>query len=420
MTPAEAVQTTPSMPTLDDYAPVVGAETLRELRLLAKPLQGRRVVMVNSTRVGGGVAEMLAGLVPLLSELGIACRWEVIRGNAEFYGVTKAWHNAIHGVPVRLTAEDVDIFVETNRRNADSLDLDADVVIVHDPQPIALVERRKPDEARRWVWRCHIDASQPAPGVWDFLESYVAQYDASVFSVPAFCRPLPIPQYLIHPSIDPLADKNRDLEPAEVNAIVERLGVPRDLPIVLQVSRFDRLKDPVGVLRAYRIAQRTCDLRLVLAGGGAEDDPEGAEVLREVRAEAGNDPRVHVLLLPPDANREINALQRAATIVVQKSVREGFGLTVTEALWKGRAVIGGDTGGIPTQILHGFTGLLCRTPEGCAYQIRYLLARPLERERLGNLGREWVREEFLITRKIRRWLLLFHALGRPGARVIEW
>ena len=405
-------------PTLDDYAAVIGAETVREIRLLAAPLKGRRVVMVNSTYVGGGVAEMLARLIPLLSELGIECRWEVIRGNAEFYRVTKAWHNAIHGVAVRLTAEDIGIFVETNRRNAETLDLDADVVVVHDPQPIALIEKRSNRDRRRWVWRCHIDASNPAPGVWDFLESYVNRYDASIFSLPAFCRPLPIPQYLFYPSIDPLAEKNLVLSPDEVNAILERLGVPRDLPIALQVSRFDRLKDPVGVIRAYQIAKRTCDLRLVLAGGSADDDPEGQEVLNEVRAEAHDDPRIHTLLLPADAHREINALQRAAAIILQKSLREGFGLTVTEGLWKDRAVIGGDTGGIPVQILHGLTGLLCHTVEGCAYQIRYLLARPTERERLGNLGREWVREEFLITRNLRRWLLLLRALDRPGARVI--
>jgi trehalose synthase len=371
--------------------------------------------MVNSTRVGGGVAEILARLVPLLEEVGIPTRWEVIRGDADFYRVTKAWHNAVHGAPVRLSPADVESYVSTNRRQ--EIDLDADVVVIHDPQPAALVERRRPGQ--RWIWRCHIDASNPAPGVWDLLESYVVRYDASVFSLPAFCRPLPIPQYLFHPSIDPLAEKNVELEESEVRRIVDGLGVPLDLPIVLQVSRFDRLKDPAGVVEAYRLAARTCDLRLVLAGGGAADDPEGAAVLVEVRAAAAGDPRIHVLSLPPDAHRAINALQRAATVVLQKSLREGFGLTVTEALWKGRAVVGGDTGGIPAQVLHGLTGLLCRTVEGCAYQIRYLMARPAERERLGRLGREWVREEFLVTRNLRRWLLLLHALDRPGERIVR-
>lgn len=412
MTSAPVVAPAPS---IDAYAPIVGDETVRELRLLAEPLRGRRVVMVNSTRVGGGVAEMLDRLIPLMNEVGIECRWEVIEGDPDFYRVTKSWHNAIHGAPVRLTPEDVSTYVETNRRQ--KIDLDADVVVVHDPQPAALVERRRPGQ--KWIWRCHIDASHPAPGVWDLLASYVGRYDAAIFSLPAFAQPLSIPKYLFYPSIDPLSAKNRDLGSSEIEAACARLGVPTEKPIVLQVSRFDRLKDPVGVVRAYRLAKRTCDVRLVLAGGGADDDPEGAEVLAEVRKEVGDDPDVQILLLPPDSHHEINALQRAAAIVVQKSVREGFGLTVTEALWKGRPVVAAETGGIPTQVLHGLTGLLCRTVEGCAYQIRYLLGRPADRERLGRLGREWVREEFLVTRNLRRWLLLLHALDRPGTRVIE-
>jgi trehalose synthase len=401
---------------LEDYREVIGDDALRELRTLARPLRGRRVVMVNSSRVGGGVAEMLARLVPLLVELGIDCRWEVISGNADFYRVTKAWHNALHGTPVHLTAQDVDVYVETNRRNAQGLDLDADVVVIHDPQPAALVERRRPGDKRHWVWRCHIDVSAPAPGVWDFLASYLTRYDAAIFSVPAFAQRLPIPQYLFYPSIDPLADKNRELDAAE--GILERLGVPCDKPYLLQVSRYDRLKDPLGVLEAYRLVKRTADVRLVLAGGGADDDPEGAEVLAEARAAAAADPDCHILLLPPDAHRQINALQRAATVVLQKSLREGFGLTVTEGLWKAKPVVASATGGIPTQILHGVTGLLVHSPEGCAYQVRYLLARAEERERIGRNGREWVREQFLITRNLRRWLLLLHVLEHPGERVI--
>ncbi|MEW6742726.1 MAG: glycosyltransferase [Planctomycetota bacterium] len=404
--------------TLDAYAPIVGSETIRELRLLAAPLAGLRVVMVNSTRVGGGVAEMLDFLVPLLNELGITCRWEVISGSSHFYRVTKSWHNAIHGSPVHLTAEDVAVYVETNRRNAAVIDLDADIVVIHDPQPIALIDQKTPGDKRRWVWRCHIDASSPAPGVWDFLSSYIHRYDASIFSLPAFAKKLPIPQYLFYPSIEPLSEKNRELEESEVREILSKLGIAQDKPLVLQVSRFDRLKDPLGVIAAYRLAKRTCDIRLVLAGGGADDDPEGAEVLREVHQATEGDPDCHILLLPPDAHRTINALQRAASIVVQKSLREGFALTVTEALWKGRAVVASAVGGIPAQVLHGLTGLLVHTPEGCAYQIRYLLARPQERARLGAAGRERVREEFLVTRNIRRWLLLLHALRRPGQRVI--
>lgn len=404
--------------TLDAYAPIIGEPAVRELRLLAAPLRGRRLVMVNSTARGGGVAEMLMRLVPMLSELGIDTRWEVLQGGPEFYRVTKAWHNALHGAPIHLTARDVEVFVEVNRENARRLDLDADVVVIHDPQPAALVERRRGGESRRWVWRCHIDASAPAPGVWDFLSSYLQRYDAAVFSAAAFARPMAVPQYLIYPSIDPFAEKNADLDATEVDAVLERLRVPRDKPLLLQVSRYDRLKDQVGVIEAYRLVKRTADVALVLAGGGADDDPEGRDILAEVRAAAGGDPDVHILELPADAHREINALQRAATIVLQKSLREGFGLTVTEGLWKARPVIASATGGIPLQILHGVTGLLCRSPQGCAYQIRYLLDREDERVRLGTTGREWVREQYVITRNLRRWLLLLHALDHPADRVI--
>lgn len=405
--------------TLDDYRPVVGDGPLHELRLLAAPLHGRRVVMVNSTRVGGGVAEMLARVVPLLDELGLAVRWEVLHGNDEFYRVTKSWHNALHGGDVRLTARDVEVFVETNRRNARSLDLDADLVAIHDPQPAALIESRRPDDARRWVWRCHIDAAHPAPGVWDFLSSYLTRYDAAIFSLPAFTRPMPIPQYLFYPSIDPLAEKNRELSEADMDEALRGLDLPRDKPFLLQVSRFDRLKDPVGVIAAYQLVKRTNDVALVLAGGSADDDPEGAEVLADVRAAAGDDPDVHILLLPPDAHRTINALQRRAAVVIQKSLREGFGLTVTEALWKGKAVVAGATGGIPMQVLHGVTGLLCRSPEGCAFQVRYLLARADEAARMGRIGREWVRDQYLILGNVRRWLLLLHLLDKPGDHVIH-
>ena len=405
--------------TLEDYRPVVGDGPLHELRLLAAPLRGRRVVMVNSTRVGGGVAEMLARVVPLLDELGLAVRWEVLLGNDEFYRVTKSWHNALHGGDVRLTARDVEVFVETNRRNARALDLDADLVAIHDPQPAALIESRRPDDARRWVWRCHIDAANPAPGVWDFLSSYLTRYDAAIFSLPAFTRPMPIPQYLFYPSIDPLAEKNRELSEADMDDALRGLDLPRDKPYLLQVSRFDRLKDPVGVIAAYQLVKRTNDVALVLAGGSADDDPEGAEVLADVRAAAGDDPDVHILLLPPDAHRTINALQRRAAVVIQKSVREGFGLTVTEALWKSKAVVAGATGGIPMQVLHGVTGLLCRSPEGCAFQVRYLLARADEAARMGRIGREWVRDQYLILGNVRRWLLLLHLLDKPGEHVIH-
>jgi trehalose synthase len=287
---------------------------------------------------------------------------------------------------------------------------EAEFTVIHDPQPAGLIEART-ERRGHWIWRCHIDLSQPNADVWRFLEGYVTRFDGSIFSAPQFSRQLPIPQYLFYPSIDPLSDKNRELEPELVNAIVERFGIDRKRPLLTQISRFDRLKDPVGVIRAYRIVKRYFDCQLALAGGGASDDPEGAEVLAEAREAAGNDPDVHILELSPSAPIEVNALQRASTVVIQKSLREGFGLTVAEALWKKKPVVASAVGGIPTQVIHKQTGLLAHSVEGAAYQIRYLLSHPDLAARLGEQGHEHVREQFLITGNLKRYLtLLLHLL----------
>ena len=403
---------------LDDYGPIIGAAAVAEIRELAHRLHGRRVLMVNSTAVGGGVAELLTRLVPLLRDLAIPTRWEVIQGDKEFFGVTKAIHNALHGAPVTLTPAMRDLFREVGVQNAAALDLDADLVIIHDPQPLPLVERRVSARGH-WVWRCHVDASHPQPAVWEFLRKYIVQYDASVFSAPEFSQDLPMPQYMIHPAIDPLAEKNREMTDADVEAVLADLGIRDDRPIVTQVSRFDRLKDPIGVIRAYQMVRRTAECQLVLAGGGASDDPEGAAVLKEVRQAADGDPQIHVLDLPPKSDREINALQRASAVVVQKSLREGFGLTVTEALWKKRPVVASAVGGIPLQVLHNLTGLLVHSVEGTAYRIRTLLRDPAFARRLGENGHEYVKTRFLTTSNLRRWLALAHALGHPGERIIR-
>ncbi len=408
-----------TVPKLEDYAPIVGAPVLEELRLLGERVAGRRVTMINSTAVGGGVAEILSRLVPMLNELGVQATWEVIKGGEDFFQITKAFHNALHGGPFDLGPEAFATYLETNRTNAAQMALDADYVVVHDPQPAALVEARSAASGSRWIWRCHIDLSSPHRGVWDFLRPLVERYDAAIFSSPAFCQRLAIPQYLFYPSIDPLSDKNRELSPEFVDAVFARLGVPRDKPVITQVSRFDRLKDPVGVIRAFRIARRYADCRLVLAGGSADDDPEGAAVLEEVRAAAAGDPDIHVLVLPPTANLEINALVRGSTIVLQKSLREGFGLTVAEALWKRKPVIAGAVGGIPAQVIHNVTGLLVHSVEGCAYQIRALLADPERARMLGEYGHQRVKQEFLITSNLRRWLVLLLLAGRPDVDVAE-
>ena len=408
--------TTPAIETasrqLDQYVPLLGAAEIDELRTLAKPLEGSTVEMVNSTAVGGGVAEILTRLLPLMRELGLDARWQVMEGGAEFFEVTKAFHNALHGSAYQVRPRDFEIFLEYNRRNRERLSLDARFVVIHDPQPAGFIESRNASAQQTWIWRCHIDLSRPDPAVWNFLEPYVTRYDGTIFSSPEFSRQLPIPQYLFYPSIDPLSDKNRDLDPDFIEDVVTGFGIDPRRRIITQISRFDRLKDPIGVLRAYRIVKRYFDCQLVLAGGGASDDPEGSQVLAEVREAAGKDPDVHILELAPAAPLEVNALQRASTIVIQKSLREGFGLTVAEALWKKKPVVASAVGGIPTQVIHKHTGMLAHSVEGTAYQIRFLLSHPGIAQRLGEQGHEHVRENFLITGNVKRYLTLFlHSSG---------
>jgi trehalose synthase len=402
---------------LMDYEPIVGRQTIEELYLLAENLKGRRIKMVNSTAVGGGVAEILNRLVPFLNDLGILTQWEVIKGGEDFFEVTKKIHNALHGDPLFLIFRMKELFLEVSRENLRNTDLDQDVIIIHDPQPIVYIEAKDRTHAK-WVWRCHIDISNPDKEVWDFLKGYVEKYDAALFSSPRFSKRLPIPQFLFFPSIDPLSDKNRELEPEFIDQVLERLHIPQDKPILTQISRFDHLKDPIGVMKAYRMAKRYMDCRLVLAGGEASDDPEGEAVLNEVRTEAEGDSDIHILLLPPTSSLEINALQRASTIILQKSIREGFGLTVSEALWKKKPVIGSAVGGIPAQIIPNLTGALVYSTEGAAYQIRYLLSHPDIAKKLGEYGHEYVKEKFLITQNLRRYLLLLHTLSHPGERII--
>jgi trehalose synthase len=398
---------------LDDYVPVVGSPEVEELRALARRLEGRTVQMVNSTAVGGGVAEILSRLVPMLRELKLDVRWDVMTGGNDFFEVTKAFHNALHGGPYEARPEDFEIFLTNSEANRARLSLDSEFIVVHDPQPVALIDARR-DHSGHWTWRCHIDLSQPHPTVWNFLEPFVVRYDGAMFSSPEFARQLPIPQYLFYPCIDPLSEKNRELEPESVREVFERFGIDTGRPILTQISRFDRLKDPVGVVQAYRIVKRHFDCQLVLAGGGADDDPEGSAVLDEARSAAAGDPDIHILNLSPWSALEINALQHGSTIIVQKSLREGFGLTVTEALWKKKPVVASAVGGIPAQVVHKRTGLLTHSVEGTAYQIRFLLSNPTLAARLGEQGHEHVRENFLITGNVKRYLTLFLHLVNDG------
>ncbi len=397
------------MSRLDDYREVVPKGTIDFLNCLAEQVKGRKILHINSTKLGGGVAEMLNSHIPLLQDLGVDAQWQNISGNETFFNVTKSFHNALQGQDQHLSQQMLQAYLETIRDNTRRLSFDADYVVIHDPQPAALIESR-PAQGK-WVWRCHIDISRPQWKVWSFLKQFVVKYDAAIFSLPRFAQRLPIPQFLIFPSIDPLSDKNRDLSPKEQSQILSRLNIPTDKPILLQVSRFDRFKDPLGVIQAYRLVKKHHDLQLVLAGGGATDDPEGETVLSEVREAARDDPDIHILLLPPDANLEINALQRAATIVLQKSLREGFGLTVAEAMWKGKPVIGGSAGGITVQLVYGVTGFTVNSVEGAAFRIHHLLDNPEVMTKIGENGKEYVRQNFLITRHIGDWLALMSHLG---------
>jgi trehalose synthase len=407
--------TPPPAPHLDDYRNIVGQSTLDGLRFLARELRGKTIKMVNSTAVGGGVAEMLNRLVPLLSELEVATHWDVITGGNDFFEVTKAFHNALHGAPYELTKAAQEIFLMYNEQNRERMRFDEHLVVIHDPQPVGLI-RSRPQTSASWVWRCHLDLSNPDARVWEFFRPMIEQYDAAIFSSQSFARQLPIPQYLFFPCIDPLSEKNKDLPDFQVQQVCDDFGIDRSRPIVTQVSRFDRLKDPVGVVQAYKLAKKYVDCQLVLAGGGATDDPEGATVLQEVKDAAGSDPDIIILDLPPWCALEINAIQRASTIIVQKSLKEGFGLTVTEALWKGKPTIAGAVGGIPNQIIHKLTGVLVHSVEGCAFQIRYLLTHPEFARTIGINGREHVKENFLMTTNVKRWLLLFRILEEQKAR----
>jgi trehalose synthase len=401
------------LPRLDDYISIVGQPEIDEIKFLARELKGKKVKMVNSTAVGGGVAEMLNQLVPLLRELEVETHWDVITGGNDFFEVTKAFHNALQGSDYNLTQHARDIFLMHNEQNRNRIEFSEDFVVIHDPQPVALI-RARTESNQRWIWRCHIDLSNPNPDVWGFLRPFVEKYDATIFSSQSFARQLPVPQYLFYPCIDPLSEKNKDLEDGFVQHVCEEFGIDRSRPIVTQVSRFDRAKDPVGVVQAFKQARKYVDCQLVLAGGGASDDPEGAAVLKEVKDAVGTDPDIIILDLPPWCALEINALQRASTIIVQKSIREGFGLTVTEALWKGKPTIAGAVGGIPNQIIHKLTGALVHSVDGCAYQIRYLLTHPDFAKQLGQNGHEHVKENFLMSTNVRRWLLLLRILANAA------
>ncbi|MDD2689691.1 MAG: glycosyltransferase [Candidatus Omnitrophica bacterium] len=391
---------------INDYIPIVGESIIEDLRLLAQKLKGISVKHINSTSAGGGVAEILNRMTPLLKDLEVDVYWDVIRGDERFFEVTKKFHNALHGRPEKIEQADFDVFMENSRKNINEIDTGTNIVFVHDPQPIALINKKTDN---KWIWRCHIDVSNPHGGVWKFLNDFIVRYDSIVFSAPIFSQPLPIKQFLISPSIDPLSDKNKELPQETIDSVLKKYNITPDKPIITQISRFDRLKDPLGVIEAYLEVRKYIDCQLILAGGTAADDPEGIQVLEEVKEKAQQDPDIHILLLPQN-DIEVNALQRASTVIVQKSIREGFGLTVTEALWKAKPVVASHVGGIPFQIKHKYSGLLCHSVAGAAFALKQLLNSPEYAKKLGENGKEHIRNNFLITRHIRDYMLLFLSL----------
>ncbi len=393
---------------LEAYREVAPRGTLELLVRLADRLRGRRFLHVNASRYGGGSAEILTRLVPMLQTLGIESAWEVVVGDPEFYAAVRALESAVAGREQTVDADMLRSYEETAAANGATLPLDADLVMIHDLAPLPLVRHRR--SRGRWVWRCHTDLSQALRRVWHLLRRDVTRYDATVFSLPKFAQRVPVPALIIHPSVDPLSEKNRDLSRAEIQQGLDRLGIPRDKPILLQVAPYTVSADHPGVIRAYRLAKKYVDCRLVLAGGGAADNPEGGAVLAEVRQAAARDADIHPLVLPPDAAREINVLQRAAAIVLHKPLKEDFGLGVAEAMWKGKPVVGSFAGGIPVQVIFEVTGYTVNSVEGAAFRIRQLLDSADLMARLGGAAREYVRRNFLITRHLGDYLALLASL----------
>ncbi len=397
------------MAKLEEYIPIVGQSIIDDLRLLADKLKGKTIQHINSTSVGGGVAEILSRMSPLIKDLGVDAKWDVIKGGEQFFEVTKKFHNVLHGRPEEVTDKDFEVFMETSRHNIESMETQADIMFIHDPQPIALVNKKS---GNKWIWRCHIDVSNPNKRVWEFLMDFIVKYDSAVFSSPSFAQKLPIRQFLISPSIDPLSEKNMELAPEIIDAVLKKYGIIRNKPIITQISRFDRLKDPLGVIDAYSLVKKYIDCQLILAGGTAADDPEGAKVIDEVIEKAKGDSDIHILLLSQN-DIEVNALQRASDVIIQKSLKEGFGLTVAEALWKAKPVVASNVGGIPLQIKHKYSGLLCHSIDGAGFAIKQLLNSPGYAKRLGENGREHIRNNYLITRHIKEYMLLFLSLYHP-------
>jgi trehalose synthase len=406
---------------LSEYETVAGPDAIEAIRAAAEPLAGARVLHINATAYGGGVAEILQTLVPLMRDVGLDAKWQVIVGEKEFFTVTKSFHNALQGHSIELSEADRDVFLRDSQLNAKLFEGEYDFIIVHDPQPAALLHYNGRQGAKHWIWRCHIDTSTPYIPVRDFLKPYLLEYDAAIYTIAEYVGSgMTFPNlFIIPPSIDPLAEKNRPMSVDDARMIVGRYGVDLKRPIMVQVSRFDPWKDPLGVVDAYRkVKAKMPEVQLALVGQMATDDPEGMVYYARTLRRAGEDFDIHILSnLDGVHNREVNAFQTLADVVIQKSTREGFGLVVAEALWKGKPVVGGKAGGIPLQIIDGETGFLVTDNAGCANACMFLLENPAIGREMGVKAKEHVRKNFLSTRNLLEYLRMFASL--TGRTIVD-
>jgi trehalose synthase len=390
---------------IEDYEPLVGSETVERIRDKAAKLKGLRVANFNSTYYGGGVAEMISSLTLLMNSVGLRTEWRVIQGTADFFSITKKMHNALQGGKIDLSGIKKEIFEQVIYENSVRNFLDHDFIIVHDPQPLPLIEHY--ETKCRWIWRCHLDLSRPEAEIWRYLRRWIDSYEVVIVSCPEYKQEIEPPQRVFMPAIDPFTIKNRQLSDREINERLAHYEIPTDLPLVVQVSRFDPWKDPKGVVEAFKLARKQIDARLVLLGNFATDDPEGEEIFRSLCA--CRDERI-LILTSGDDTALVNALQTRAAVVLQKSLREGFGLTVAEAMWKGTPVIGGNVGGIRYQIDDGVNGFLVSSIEETAKRIVQLVNNNELRDEMGAKARETVRKSFLLTRYLEQHLDLFGEL----------
>jgi trehalose synthase len=399
-----------------DYLQFIDQKTEIELKYLVEKLKDKRIAMINATSYGGGVAEKLHSIIPLMKDMGLNVDWWTILGHEEFYKVTKSFHNRLQGQEGELLPADIDIYLKYNKMNASYMhDWQYDFFVVHDPQPAALIKYRGKKEGEKWIWRCHIDTSTPNPEYWDFLYEYLLDFDAWIFTMKGFVNEDSDFKNIVYitPSIDPLSPKNIPLEKEDAKAIINKYGVDTQRPLISQVSRFDPWKDPLGVIDVYKIVKKELpSVQLALIGSMASDDPEGWDYLYRTLRRAGEDYDIIIITnFNGISNLEVNAFQTASSIVLQKSIREGFGLTVAESLWKGTPVIGGNVGGIKLQIEDGVTGYLINTVEECAQKALKLLRNPLLAEEMKEAAKEKVRREFLVTKNIADYLRLFYNLS---------